>query len=491
MNLRIFAREAFIYAAGNIGLRAAALLLTPIYTHYLTVADFGAWATIQATIQIVLIAVTMGMRETFLRYSKEFADEGKLRHLLGTTTTLILIGGAFVTAICVGFLAPFFQIIMKVDNIRQILMLTCIAAMVQSLTVHVMSYYRSGNQASKFMKAGLSGATLLFVCTVISVCVLEMGILGALYAYILAYLTLLIFVARDVFSQTGLGLALGTVPKFLKFGMPLTLSAVSQFTMTSASIYLLSYYVGLETVAIFSLGSKFASIMPIVVALPFQLAFQPLVYSNLTHPEIRQQVGRLFTYMLLATCFVTLLLLIATRILLPLVAPPEYASAFEITLCLLVGQAFSGIHCFGETILGAVQKTHTAAILNASCAVVSLTLGMLLIPLYGWLGAILAIICPIAIVDAAEVIIGMRSFNALNAFETGRIAMVMLLFITFLFVSFMLRHAGSVVFYGGMFVLFVVGFGGLYIGPFCRTQERQFVREIGGRLRAFLPARET
>jgi len=490
MNLRIFAREAFIYAAGNIGLRAAALLLTPVYTYSLTVRDFGAWATIQVTIQIILIVVTLGMRETYLRYSKEYADGDRLRHLIGTTTAVILIGGLGVTAVCVGALAPFFSTVLGLENVRLVLALTCTAALVQSLTIHIMSYYRSGNQASRFMKAGLSGAVLLLVSTTVFVCLLNMGVLGALYGYITAYSILLVCVAVDVFRQTGLGLSLKITAQLLKFGAPLTLSTVGQYIVTSANIYLLSYHAGLETVAVFSLGAKFASIMPIVVALPFQLAFQPLVYSNLADPEIRQQVGRLFTYMLLATCSITVLVLTATRVLLPLVAPPAYSAAFAVTLCLLIGQACAGVHCFGETMLGAVHKTYTCAVLNTACAVVSVSLGLVLIPRYGWPGAAVAMVGPIVLVDGVELILGMRAFNALGAIETGRVAMVLGLFGAFLSVSFILRNAGPALFYGGMALLLVVGFSGLYAGPFCRVQEREFVKEVGGRLRAFLPVRE-
>lgn len=489
MSLRPFAREAAIYSAGNIGLRMAALLLTPFYTYFLSLADFGLWATLQVTIQTLLILFTLGMRETFLRFTKEYEDHHRLRFLLGATVLIIVLNGLLVSVLTIMFLLPVFRSLLHVPNPLPLLLLTCAAALAQALTMHTMSFYRYANQAARFMSAGLAGAMLLFGLTVLTLYGLGLGVKGVLYAYITAYALLFIFVAIDVFSRTGIGFSLGDLPRLLRFGSPLVLSAIGQFAMAGASVYLLSYFAGLEAAGIYSLAYRFASILPIVVALPFQFAFQPLVFTNLDGAHIRGEIGRLFTYLLLTTTCASFFLLILTRIALPVIAPPAYASAFLLTVLLVPGQAYAGVHWFGETLLCAVRKTYVGAALNISGAIITVLLGLLLIPAWGYYGAAIATVSSLLLIDTAEAVIGAQQFQVAHLLESGRILIVAQVFISFLLISFLLSAVNPLVFCFVAGLLFLVTLVFLYFGPFCRPHEKALVRETGQRLRAILRAR--
>jgi O-antigen/teichoic acid export membrane protein len=478
MTLKLFARDATIYAVGNIGLRAAALLLTPVYTYCLTVSEYGLWATLQTTIQIMLILFTMGMRETLLRFTKEYEEDNRLGFLIGTTTLVIVCGALGVSVVVLLLLLPVLQHVLHSDDARNLILLTCAAALMQSLSIHLMSYYRAGRQAIKFMITGLAGAVLLFATTFVAVYGLKLGVHGVLWAYIATYALVFTFVAADVFSRTGFGVSLSIIPRLLQFGAPLIVSAVGQFTMGGASVYLLSYFAGLEVVAIYSLSYKLASILPIVVALPFQLAFQPLVFSNLNNPDIRPKTGRLLTYLVLASTCMSFILVVGTHALLPFIAPPAYAAAFVVALFLVPAQAFSGIHGFGETLLGAVNKTHIAAFFNTGGAVVCILLNLMLVPLLGWYGAAIATGLSLIVVDTTEAAIGIKEFKIRGEIEGRRLFILGAVFVAFLGLSFALCKMPDLVFYSGEIAFCLASLAVLCAFPFFHGYEKAAVRQM-------------
>ena len=78
-------------------------------------------------------------------------------------------------------------------------------------------------------------------------------------------------------------------------------------------------------------------------------------------------------------------ILLGSRILLPLIAPPEYSSAYLVILLLLPGIAFIGIYYFAETLLNEVQKTYVIGLTMTVCAIISVILNYMLIPVMNWL----------------------------------------------------------------------------------------------------------
>jgi len=442
--IRLFARNTSVYAIGNIGLRAASFLLIPLYTYSLSVSDYGLLATLLITIQIMLILMSMGMRITLLRFTKEYEDNNQIKDLLGTTTFVNFLGGGVVTVISLSFLLPVFRSVLYSENVYKFIILTCCAALMQSLSLHIMSYYRARNEAVKFMITGITAAALLFFSNFVLLGIFNLGIVGVLSANIATYALVLLFLSIDVLAKTGVGISLPLIPKLLRFGSPFIFSLSGQFVMGGASIYFVSYFAGLEVVAVYSLGYKLAQILGITTILPFQLAFQPYVFTNLNNPEIKEKISRLLTYLVLAITFMSFIILLGSRILLPLIAPPEYSSAFLVILLLLPGMAFIGIYYFGETLLSAVQKTYIIGFAMTICAIVSVLLNYMLIPVMNWYGAVIALNISFISVSFLLSIFTMKNFPMI--IEWKRICITGGLMVFFLFGFFIIRNTNLVLF---------------------------------------------
>lgn len=431
MKLKLFGKNTIVYVIGNVILRGAAFLLIPLYTHSLSVSDYGLMSTLLVTIQIVLIIMSLGMRTTLIRFAREYEQKNQLGQLLATSLIINVLGGVFVTGVILIFILPLFRAILHHDNITMYLLLTCFASFIQSLFMHMTSYYRAKNQAVKFMYASVAAAIILIIINILFLYVLHLGIIGALIAQIISYGIVLLWISGLILIKTGFTVSAPLILKLFRFGFPLVFSMSGEFFMGAATTYILSFFAGLETVAIYSLGYRLAQILGIVLIGPFQLAFQPFIFAHLDRPEIKGTMSRLFTYLVLATVFISFLILICTKALLPVIAPPEYARAYPLIIFIIPALAFGGVTFFGESLLNIAHKTHIIGLTVTISSIISIFLNFILIPKFGAYGAIITLYAANVSMSIFLLRLGLDRFPILLEFRRiGIIAFLMILFLS-------------------------------------------------------------
>ena len=451
MNLKLFAQDTILYGVGNASLRAAAFLLIPLYTHALPVKDFGILSTLLITMQLMIMLITLGMQNTVLRFSKEYEDNNLMSGLIGTSMVINLSAGIVLALIVVFCLQTPFRILLHTQHVYGYLLLTSIAAVVQTVTLQVMSYYRAKNKALKFTVISILAALILIVSNLILLLVFQLGIKGVLYSIILSYSIIFIFVSIDVFlRQIGFAIVIDIIPALFRFGYPFVFSMLGQLVITSGSIYFLSYYKGPEVVAVYSLGYKFAMIMGIILTLPFRLALQPFVFNNIDSPSIKETLSRLFTYFFIVFAFISFSILLISRLLLPVIAPPEYSGAFVLILLILPVVACDGLFIFGEIVLAIEKKTHIIGTTVGICGILSLFLNYILVPSMGCHGAIIASFVSCLCAGLILMIQGSKAFFIpINLFRTG---FGVGLFVYFLIVISLLYPYSHLIFYSGALI---------------------------------------
>jgi O-antigen/teichoic acid export membrane protein len=444
MNLRLFGRNTLVYAIGNMGLRAAGFLLIPLYAHSLPLEDYGRLMTLLLSIQLMLIGMNCGMRHTVVRFNKQFEKESRISDLLGTSSLINMLMGLLVTGASLTFLAPLYKEVLHSEEVVLLVGTACCVSLFQSLTIHLMSYYRAQNEAVKFMAVGIACAGTLLATSYILLFVMRMGLFGALLAKIITYALVLLVLSVHIFTKTRVRISLSLVPELLWFGLPLALAMCGHLIIGGASLYFLSLLHGLRTVAVYSLGYKLAQVMTMLIVLPFHLSFQPLICANLDSPDVRKNAARIFTYLALAMAFALSAILFGARMLLPLIAPPEYASAYLVILLLLPGMAFYGISNFGECLLSVARKTHLTGCTIGAVTVVSLGLNFLLVRDMDWPGAVLATNISYGLSGLALLAVGLREFPI--PIEWKRVRVAAGVAVSFLVGFFVVRDTNLILF---------------------------------------------
>ena len=476
MSLRQFGASTAIYAAANVGGRAASFLLIPLYVRALSMTEYGCLATLLFTVQVLLTLVDLGMRTGLLRFTMEYRDKQRIGELLGTSSLVSLLSGLVVTIILLAFLRPYFRNLLRTGLVSWYMVLVCVAALAQSLSLHVISYFRALNQPAVFMVAHLMTAMLLLVANYLALRVLRGGVAGVLVAHCVTYSVAAVLVSCMVFSGTGIAWSRSLAAKLLRFGFPLGASAFAQIIMGGAGFYLLGYFVGLDAVAVYSLGYKFAQILGIVVILPFQLALQPYVFSHLGCPDLERRLSRLLTFLLWITVIGSLIVLAGSRIIIPLIAPPEYSGAFVAAIWLVPAMGFIGLYYFGATLLSAAQKTLTSGLAVGACLVLSILLNGALIPQFGWQGAACALVASYVVLGITTFTLGRRAFPMV--IEWKGLAVGACLFLTALLLNLTLSDEGATLYFVVNIPILLAGSGLSYLALSCGKRASLDMRPV-------------
>ena len=133
MSLSVLGRNAFIYALGNIGLRAAAFLLVPLYTHLLLQADYGLLVNLLKIQSINLILINLGMADTIMRFARQSETEKKLPELIGSGLLIITVSGVLITLFMIYGFQPMLRHYLHQEDLFLLMALTCAGGWMQCL----------------------------------------------------------------------------------------------------------------------------------------------------------------------------------------------------------------------------------------------------------------------------------------------------------------------------------------------------------------------
>jgi len=212
------------------------------------------------------------------------------------------------------------------------------------------------------------------------------------------------------------------------------------------------------------------------LVLPFQLSFQPFVFSQLETPDIQKEMARLLTYLMWSIAGGTFCILLASRLFLVLVMPPEFADACLVTLLMMPAMAFVGLFYFAETLLKAVQKSSVIGLFVLVAALCSVILNYVLIDHFSWYGALITSNVIYFILAGTLLMVGLKSFPL--PVEWKRLGTTMFLFVSILVINLLLLNA-NLYWYCGV-QLIVAGAIGIAVfwGPLTEMHEKAALKQI-------------
>lgn len=476
MSLKAFGKGAVIYAAGNIFLRGIAFLLIPVYTHGLSIAEYGILATLLLTIQMLNTVLDLGSQKAFVRFAAEYSSENQQCDLLGNSIAINIFGGLLVSGIVLNWLLPFFEATLKMNDTQDLLILTCAAALSQSLYLNTVAYYRARNESLKYLVACLPAPIALVGVSLWLLLGEGRGIKGALLANLACYGGAWLLVSTVIFSKRCPRISWGRLSELFKFGLPLILVSPTNLILDTFAAYLLNYKFSSEAVAIYSLAQKLAQIVEMVFTLPFLMAYEPYVYSNASRPGIQAIVGRLLTYLILGFVLFSLAIILVAPFLIHLAAPPQYYPAYEVLFLLLPGVGVTAIYYFSQSLLYIKHRTKLAAVIVPCLTAFSLLLNYELTSAYAQYGAAIAYSTTQTVIALIMLLVGLRVFPI--KLEAVRLFVTTCLAVLFLVGTYQLHKMGWLIYYGisagtGLIIVIL-----LYVCRFFKEEELLFMKKL-------------
>ena len=425
--LRRLATTGAAYTAASIVSKFIAVALLPLYTRYLTPADYGAAEVMFAAIVTASIVVRLGLIEALLRfYYKDGEDPERIvastfAGLFWFATVGALIALPFATPLAEALLNP--KHADEVGPMAELVRISVGGLWVLTMFEFMLTLFRLEERARAFFLTTILNVLVTIGLTVVLVVGAGEGARGLLvgsYASGAVFVLGLIVLQRRRLSLFFDRYLLG---RLLRFGLPTMPAEVSLYLLNFVDRIIIVRYLGLAEAGLYSLAVKFAQAVNVLVR-GFQLAWPPLAYSIRDDGEARRVYATVVTLFVSGCAFVVTGMWLLSRWIVRALAAPKFFESYEAIGLITTAVTLYAVYMVLVVILGRTGRTEFNLPATLAALVANVALNLLLVPPLGIVGAGLALVGSYLVVLALMYVFTQRLFPV--PYQWGRLARVVL-----------------------------------------------------------------
>ena len=382
-------KQSAIYGLGGLVSRILAVLLLPLYTRYLSRADYGEIETLIALVTVLTIILRFGISSAFFRFYFDADDDGGRRLVLRTSFWFTMTMATLGLVLIVVLAGPIAEWLFGDAGSANLVRASAVALWAQMNYEQMTSLFRVEERPVAFVIASLTNIALTIGGTLLLVVVLEKGPLGVIVGNLTG--TLIVYIALLGYRREQLGLQLDRdlLRRMNHFGMPLVPSALLLWTTNFSDRFFLVKLTDTSEVGLYSVGVRVASAMVLLLT-AFRTAWPAFAYSIKSDDEARRTYAWVLTYLIVLSTWVATALTLLSPWLVAWLTVPKFESASRVVGPL----AFAAVSFAGFIVIsigiGRARRTQFNWVITGLAAAVNVTLNLTLIPPYGMMGAAIA-----------------------------------------------------------------------------------------------------
>ncbi|OGU56391.1 MAG: hypothetical protein A2V66_06115 [Ignavibacteria bacterium RBG_13_36_8] len=382
--LKHLLKHSVIYGISPIATKAIGVILLPLYTSYISLAEFGVLGLIDITIYISIELLNLGLSQALvmLNNSDEYSSQNKsIFFTIFSTSSMICLLFIAIAEFMLPVVSQWFS-----DPARYhlLLQLSIYVIVLRILNNVLLNKLRADENSITYTALSLSKVVLVLGFAIFFVAFKGMQIEGVLYAYIISEGAVLIVLfplsiknMEFHFSKKILGAA-------AKFGVPLILSAIAMLLLNLSDRYIIGYFLGKESVGLYDLGYRVAGVLNMFVIVPFSMTLMPIAYKMYNTEGDKRYYSKIMTYFAFALVWIGLGLSLFSKEIIKIFAlNTSYWPAFQVIPIVTLAYVFYGLRIVSDLGMYLTKNTKPVAIMTVGTAALNIILNIILIPLFG------------------------------------------------------------------------------------------------------------
>jgi O-antigen/teichoic acid export membrane protein len=407
-DLRHLFRHGSVYLIGAVSSQLIGFFLIPLYTHYLTPADYGILEILERGLAVLGILGGLGLARAVVRYYFEQTDDDYRRRVLATASLTVLASSLGLAAVVVA-LSPWLSVVLlKTSSYAYLVTLTAIGIGLEVACAVPMAAMRAREQSTAFITFSLIRLLMGVGLNIWFLAGLHLGLVGILYSSVIVNLVTGAVMFGLLLRESGLRFDRAVQRDMLRFGAPVAPGGIPMLALHYGDRFILQRLASNAAVGIYSLGYRFGSVLGTLINNPFGLVWDPYMYKVAGRPSAGRIYGRVLTYHQVITMAGALCLTLLAPDLIRLMADRKFWAASELVGPVAFGYAVYG--AYNVTFSGIVitKRTGWLPLLSTVAALVNIGANFLLIPRYGAMGAAFATLISFAWLTVTTGVVSQR-----------------------------------------------------------------------------------
>jgi len=413
-------KDSVIYGAGSTLQKFLMVFLMPLYTAYLTPADYGVVGMVNVTAQFIYVFINLGYDVTMSRFYFDDHSEVRRRQVIGTTFLAWTVYPAILLGLLIAFMPKLTPLLMGPGDYTlyfDLGMLNIFFTNWNSIPFMLMRLDHKPRLFTAFMIARVIVQVSLSVLLVV---VLDWGIYGVLVGTLVASFVMNAASLPTYWRRISLKLDPKLMWAMTAFAFPALLNGAIFFVLKLSDRWFLMRYWGKTEVGLYT--TAFQLSQPVyVAAAAFRMAWPQWHYAKLSKPaEHKQLVARSSTYfMVLSTILLVVMGVYMPLIVRVLLHKPSYWSVGPTAEVLALSTVIFGFYFVLWTGSNVAKKNRGLPLITVAASALNLGLNFLLIPRFGMWAAAWTTVAGFALLCILVYLLSRRHYPI--PFEWGRL----------------------------------------------------------------------
>jgi O-antigen/teichoic acid export membrane protein len=344
--------------------RIASFLLLPVYTKYLSPAEYGALEVVMLASTLVNLFVGLEIVNSVVRLYHSYDAERDKQEVV--STAMIFTGAVTAAAIIVADLARY-RIASGAfgdASVADLLRLAFYTLVFENIVLVLYAYMQARKLSFAYTAVWVAQVTATLSLNVLFVVGFRSGVAGILTSQLIVNAILAVGLAVWAIRAVGLRFSMAKMRSMLTFGVPLIGVSVGVFARNAADRSVLVAVASLADVGLYSLGNRFASLLVAFVILPFSLLWNAERFEIAKHRDGNEMIARVFTYFVVLLCCAGLAVSVFIDGIVRLMTAPDFWPAARIGPVLVLAYGLSGIFAFLTTGALVARRSGTVGLLS-------------------------------------------------------------------------------------------------------------------------------
>ena len=417
-------RHSGVYGLGSLLKGLVGFLLIPVYTHFLSVADYGRWGLLFVTAQVIRILLGLGLVSAIFRSYFDYDQIRDRRMVISTAFYLLLFSCLIFMGLIAVFAHGLSRFIFASPRYFQYILLIGMYAVLWGFQRLCLAVFRARNESLQYIAFELLGFFAHLALAVVFIVFLKMGLMGAVLSLLMSGCVatgLSCWVIRhDIEGR----FSLSEARKMLAYGLPTILTVLAVFVINFCDKFFIRTYLDFGAVGIYELGYNFGMLLLVFFATPIRLVWEPMYLSVKDKPDAANYYSRILTYACLVGVGLVLGVSLFSGDVMRLIAPESFWGAERVVPLVALSYFVFGCERIVHLGIGLSRKTYIAALIFLGGAILNILLNICWIPQHGILGAAYATLVTALAVFVSVHGVSQRFFPV--KYEWGRIGRIVL-----------------------------------------------------------------
>ena len=420
-NVRIVAKHSAIYSTAEILKKGIGFVMIPLYTHYLTTADYGVIEVLNLILEVLGMLVGAHIASAQTRYYHQYSVHEEKREvfttaLLGVSASSIIsvivlwVSSSWLASTALGSqsYAPHCRIVILCIGIQSVFLIA-----ENDLIIRKKSLFYSGLVI--FLMVLSLSLNILFLS------VYHLGVWAILWSILITKAVNLTVVPICLHGDR-IQFSWNKLWPMVRYAAPLLPASLAMFFLHFGDRFFLQRFCSLSEVGIYSLGYKFGMMISVLITSPFQRVWNTHCFEIERQPGAKLVYARIFTYLAFLLAFAGLAICAFIRDVIRIMAPPEYSAAASIVPMIVMGYTLLGLNNAASLGIMIRNKTKYIALIQLPVVALNAMLNYLLIPSYSIWGAALATLISFGVMFFVTITISQNIYPI--AYEYRRLALL-------------------------------------------------------------------